>query len=433
MKEAERIARKKGQKKGSKKHSDLYTDEDPKGTIKGLGFKDAATAKKGVAKINSVKRSHAHKVQATLVMQQRAKVAKQRAKDPEKKKDLGAAYQIWTKKLEQLKKKTKSMKEVDYHSKNSRMHKPDWYKLHGDDVDEDIKVPVKVGDTVLGGKFKNKKVVVKTIGKNEKGDITINGKPLLRYRIVGEASSGGTFDGEPDSGYLPKGKKRTLGTSKGKPEKWFDQGGYEQLDFPEADDIYGKGIEPDLKVKKTTTPSADTLKLKEIIEEGKKLTVFDFDDTLAKTDSWVYVNKNGKRIAQLDPGEFAVHKLKSGEEYDFSDFDKMLRNPKLIKNNAIEFRKQSDHARRTPGHQVTILTARGIGYPVKHWFKKMGLDVYVVALKSADPKKKADYIEKKIQSGYTDIYFIDDSPKNVRAVKALQVKYPKVKIKTVKA
>ena len=298
---------------------------------------------------------------------------------------------------------------------------------------EDIKIPIKIGDTVLGGKFKNKKIVVKTIGKNEKGDITINGKPLLRYRTISEASSGGNFDGEPDSGYIPKGKKRTLGTKKGKSEKWFDQGGYEQLDFPEADDIYGKGNKPDLKVKKTTTPSAETLKLKEILDEGKKLTVFDFDDTLAKTDSWVYVNKNGKRIAQLDPGEFAIHKLKSGEEYDFSDFDKMLRNPKLIRKNAIEFRKQSDHARRTPGHQITILTARGLGYPVKHWFKKMGMDVYVVALKSADPKKKSEYIEKKIQSGYTDIYFIDDSPKNVKAVKSLKIKYPKVKIVTVKA
>ena len=49
---------------------------------------------------------------------------------------------------------------------------------------EDIKVPIKVGDTVLGGRFKNKKVVVKTIGKNDKGDITINGKPLLKYRIL---------------------------------------------------------------------------------------------------------------------------------------------------------------------------------------------------------------------------------------------------------
>jgi hypothetical protein len=51
---------------------------------------------------------------------------------------------------------------------------------------EMIKVPIKVGDTVLGGRFKNKKIVVKKIGKNDKGDITINGKPLLKFRIVKE-------------------------------------------------------------------------------------------------------------------------------------------------------------------------------------------------------------------------------------------------------
>lgn len=49
---------------------------------------------------------------------------------------------------------------------------------------EDIKIPISVGDTVLGGKFKNKRIVVKSIGKNEKGDITINGRPLLKYRII---------------------------------------------------------------------------------------------------------------------------------------------------------------------------------------------------------------------------------------------------------
>lgn len=48
---------------------------------------------------------------------------------------------------------------------------------------EDIKIPINVGDEILGGKFKNKKVIVKDIGENEKGDITINGKPLLRFRI----------------------------------------------------------------------------------------------------------------------------------------------------------------------------------------------------------------------------------------------------------
>jgi len=52
---------------------------------------------------------------------------------------------------------------------------------------EDIKVPIEIGDTVLGGRFKNKKTVVKKIGKNKKGDITINDKPLLKYRIVKES------------------------------------------------------------------------------------------------------------------------------------------------------------------------------------------------------------------------------------------------------
>ena len=107
---AKRKPRKKGQKRKSSKHSDLYTDEDPKGTIKGLGFKDAATARKGRAIINKARRTHAHKVQAALVMKQRAKVAKERTKDPEKKKNLNAAYKVWSEYLEKLKEKTKKMK-----------------------------------------------------------------------------------------------------------------------------------------------------------------------------------------------------------------------------------------------------------------------------------------------------------------------------------
>ena len=54
---------------------------------------------------------------------------------------------------------------------------------------EMIKLDIKVGDTIMGGKFKNKKVIVKTIGKNDKGDITINGKPLLRFRIIKESNT----------------------------------------------------------------------------------------------------------------------------------------------------------------------------------------------------------------------------------------------------
>ena len=53
-------------------------------------------------------------------------------------------------------------------------------------VEEDITIPINTGDTVLGGKFKNKRIVVKDIGKNEKGDITINNKPLLKFRLIDE-------------------------------------------------------------------------------------------------------------------------------------------------------------------------------------------------------------------------------------------------------
>lgn len=55
-------------------------------------------------------------------------------------------------------------------------------------IGEDINIPISVGDTILGGKFKNKRIVVKSIGKNEKGDITINGRPLLKYRTLEEAA-----------------------------------------------------------------------------------------------------------------------------------------------------------------------------------------------------------------------------------------------------
>ena len=75
VKETGRIPRKKGQPAKSKKHSDLYTDENPKGTIKGLGFKDETTARSSVAKIRKSGKTHAHKIQAAVAMEQRAKAA----------------------------------------------------------------------------------------------------------------------------------------------------------------------------------------------------------------------------------------------------------------------------------------------------------------------------------------------------------------------
>lgn len=101
-----RIPRKKGQPAGSEKHSDLFTDENPKGTIHGLGFKDSETANKSIRIIKKARVTHAHKVQATLVMVQRGIVAIKRTEDPVKKKSLGEANKIWSDFLEELKLET---------------------------------------------------------------------------------------------------------------------------------------------------------------------------------------------------------------------------------------------------------------------------------------------------------------------------------------
>ena len=69
-----RIPRKQGQPAGSKKHSDLYTDENPKGTIQGLKFKTETDAKNSVAKIRKSGKTRAHKIQAAVAMEQRAGV-----------------------------------------------------------------------------------------------------------------------------------------------------------------------------------------------------------------------------------------------------------------------------------------------------------------------------------------------------------------------
>ena len=95
-----RIPRKSGQPANSKKHSDLYTDENPKGTIHGLGFKDVATAKASVSKIRNSSRSHAHKIQAAVAMEQRAR-------------EMGKSSEaaVYRKFINSMKKKTKKMNE----------------------------------------------------------------------------------------------------------------------------------------------------------------------------------------------------------------------------------------------------------------------------------------------------------------------------------
>ena len=101
--------KKDGSKRPKSEHSDLYTDEDPKDTIKGLGFKDKKTALESIKKIERSGRPHAHKVQATMAMEQRSRFAAKNAKDPDTKKRLKSANLVYKSYLEKLKKRTKKV------------------------------------------------------------------------------------------------------------------------------------------------------------------------------------------------------------------------------------------------------------------------------------------------------------------------------------
>jgi len=109
-----RIPRKKGQPANSDKHSDLYTDENPKGTIHGLKFATVDDAKASVSKIKNSGKKHAHQIQAAIAMEQRARVMGKAGP--------AAVYRAF---INKMKKKTKAMQK-----ENIEENKGLWHNIH---------------------------------------------------------------------------------------------------------------------------------------------------------------------------------------------------------------------------------------------------------------------------------------------------------------
>ena len=166
------------------------------------------------------------------------------------------------------------------------------------------------------------------------------------------------------------------------------------------------------------TKEQEDMIARSLFNESKKLRVFDFDDTLVKTTSFIYVTNNGN-TRKLTPGQYAVYNEKPGDEYDFSDFQK-VQDPQEIKKITGVLRRI---VQRSGGNGVYILTARAAYNPIRKYLKDIGINmsnIYVTALASNDPQDKADWIEDKIDNdGYDDVYFADDSKKNVDATKKM--------------
>jgi hypothetical protein len=192
-------------------------------------------------------------------------------------------------------------------------------------INEEIKLNVKIGDTILMGRFKNKKVVVKTIGTDDWGMPTINGKKVATFRIpkkeeLKEAASNAGFSGtaEPDTSFVADRNKRIL--NKEKPEGWYKQGGYTQLDKPKADNMRGVG-----KTKDTETQFRKSYYK---INNVEKSTLNPADDP-HKVEDWKEVKpkkavKKPKRFWELPENQKDTIISKEDIKEIVSDFDNLL-------------------------------------------------------------------------------------------------------------
>ena len=149
-----------------------------------------------------------------------------------------------------------------------------------------------------------------------------------------------------------------------------------------------------------------------------EINVFDFDDTLVRTKSFIYLTTQEGKLISLTPGEYAVYEARPGDSFDFSDFHD-VKNPTPISHMLLKLQYS---IRNLGPNNVFILTARGHAEPIKRFLSDMGIDdIDVVALGSSDPMDKANVIKDEILNRRVKLVkFFDDSAKNVSAVKALK-------------
>ena len=168
----------------------------------------------------------------------------------------------------------------------------------------------------------------------------------------------------------------------------------------------------------------------------KKIRVFDFDDTLARTKSKIGYTMPDGTTGKIDAATFArdAGTMESnGAEFDFSEFSKVMNGKK---GPLFEVAKIIADKRGT--EDLFVLTARpaDAAGPIQEFLKSLGLDIplkNITGLADGAPEAKAGWVVGKASEGYNDFYFTDDATGNVKAVKeALSVLDVKSKVQLAK-
>jgi hypothetical protein len=169
----------------------------------------------------------------------------------------------------------------------------------------------------------------------------------------------------------------------------------------------------------------------------KGISVFDFDDTLARTKSKILVTMPDGKTMKIDATRFAKESADleaAGAKFDFSEFNKVIDGKKGPLAD-LALKRQEKFGSK----DIFVLTARPqeSAYAIHAFLKGIGLEIpieNITGLEDGRPQAKADWIIAKAAEGYNDFYFADDAYKNVKAVQdALDVVDVKSDVQQAKA
>ena len=156
--------------------------------------------------------------------------------------------------------------------------------------------------------------------------------------------------------------------------------------------------------------------------------VFDFDDTLVRTDAKIHIYKSGRRIYSLTPEEYNKYVPKPGETINNDDFA----DPRIIMN-ARKYKmwpelKRVDMANKMGKltDDIYILTARDhrAELPIYAFLSREGINIPrdnvigVGEVKQEDREgmsgaERKGMVLKELTNKYDTVYFFDDSQDNI--------------------
>ena len=158
---------------------------------------------------------------------------------------------------------------------------------------------------------------------------------------------------------------------------------------------------------------------RKIDKPTKGISVFDFDDTLAFSNSKIIVTI-GNKTFKITPAEFAQQSEvleREGAEFDFKEFNKVVKGRKGPLAD-LALKRQNKFG----SGDIFVLTARpqASAKSIQKFLKGIGLDISlnnITGLENGSPQAKALWMLDKASKGYNDFYFADDALANVQAVK----------------